>query len=86
MSNLDKSLDEIIAANPHSRIRRGRRVGSGVAKVRARARKVSNPVTVAKKLKAVSAAKIEAIQPKLNPLDEATRLADKIIISNLVGI
>jgi hypothetical protein len=81
MSNLDKSLDEIISANPRTRIRR-RRVGSGVAKTTPAGR--TKKVAAAKKQQ-VTAAKIQAIQSKLNPLDEASRLADKIIISNLVG-
>lgn len=80
MSNLDKSLDEIISAKPKTKVRR-RRASSGVSKVANRTKKV----VAATKKQPVSAAKIQAIQSKLNPLDEASRLADKVIISNLVG-
>ena len=79
-ANLDKSLDEIISSKPRApraprgRSRRTVAVRKGVSK--------SAAPSAAKKAVAKKAA--PAAAPKLNVLDEASKLADRIIISNLV--
>lgn len=75
-ANLDKSLDEIISSKPRTPRGRSRRTASarkGVSK--------SAAPSAAKKAVAKKAA---PATPKLNILDEASKLADRIIISNLV--
>lgn len=75
--NLDKSLDEIISAKP-----RGPR--------NARSRKPSRGGAVAKTGASTAAKKVvakkeqRAAPSKINVIDEASKLADRIIISNLV--
>jgi hypothetical protein len=76
-ANLDKSLDEIISSKPRAprgRSRRSVAVRKGVSK--------SAAPSAAKKAVAKKAA--PAAAPKLNLLDEASKMADRIIISNLV--
>lgn len=84
-ANLDKSLDEIIATKP--RAGRGARTRKPAgAKTGAGAVTKSGASTVAKKAgaKKAHAAAAAAAPAKINVIDEASKLADRIIISNLV--
>lgn len=74
-TNLDKSLDEIIATKP--RAPRGPRARKptargGISK--------SGSSSVAKKV----AKKVASVPSRIDIIDEASKLADRIIISNLV--
>lgn len=84
MSNLDQSLDEIISAAPkriNSRKRQGR--GStggngGVQKATPAAPKAAAP-----KKKQQQQQQQKRVAAFVNPIDEAKKLASKVIISNL---
>ncbi|VVT45567.1 uncharacterized protein SAPINGB_P000794 [Magnusiomyces paraingens] len=82
-SNLDKSLDEIISSKPKSRGTKRRSSGRGVSKPSS-----SSSASTASKKKS-NQQKASALPastpkgPKTNILDEASKLSDRIIISNL---
>jgi THO complex subunit 4 len=83
MSNLDQSLDEIISAAPKRSNRKNRRGASaagngGVQKATPAAPKAGTPKN--KQQKQQQQKKVAAI---VNPIDEAKKLASKVIISNL---
>lgn len=83
-ANLDKSLDEIISAKPRAG-RRGSRNGGAAAKKPAGTRVgKASAAAPAKKAAAKKAAAASAPASKVNPIEEASKLADRIIISNLV--
>ncbi|KAG5369931.1 mRNA export protein [Yarrowia sp. C11] len=85
MSNLDQSLDEIISAAPKRNNRKGGRRGAsgaagngGVQKATPAAPKAG--ATKNKQQKQQQQKRVAAI---VNPIDEAKKLASKVIISNL---
>ncbi|KAF5098640.1 hypothetical protein D0Z00_001983 [Geotrichum galactomycetum] len=78
-ANLDKSLDEIISSKPRTPRGRGGRKSVSVRKG------VSKSAAPSAAKKAVAKKAAPAAAPKLNVLDEASKLADRIIISNLIS-
>lgn len=86
-ANLDKSLDEIISAKPRaprgngrSRKPAGPRGSGGVGK----SDNASSVKKAVAKKSAPAAASNNAAASRINVIDEASKLADRIIISNLV--
>lgn len=77
-ANLDKSLDEIIATKPRGpRNARSRRTSGGRGSV-------SKTGTSTVKKAVAKKAPVAPAASKINIIDEASKLADRIIISNLV--
>lgn len=83
-TNLDKSLDEIISSKPKTRSNTRKRTSTrGVSKASA-----TTAVTKKKATSKSSAASATPTAPRAKSgasiLDEASKLSDRIIISNLV--
>lgn len=83
MSNLDQSLDEIISAAPkriNSRKRQGRGSAGGNGGVQKATPAAPKAAAPKKKQQQQQQKRVAAI---VNPIDEAKKLASKVIISNL---
>jgi hypothetical protein len=77
-ANLDKSLDDIIASKPKSQRRR-----SGGVRKSGRARVIAS-AAASHKVSAKAQRVAAAVAATSHPLDDPTKLATRIIISNLV--